>query len=77
VWVADGAKPGEKYVALFSLGETAEDFSVNWSEVGLSSHEMDVRDLWTHKSLGSLRGLHVNLRAHASALYKLTTSAKP
>jgi alpha-galactosidase len=72
VWVADGAKPGEKYVALFSLGETAGDFSVDWSEVGFSSHEMDVRDLWTHKSLGSLSSLHVNLRAHASALYKLT-----
>jgi hypothetical protein len=33
---------------------------------------VDVRDLWTHKSLGSLSSLHVNLRAHASALYKLT-----
>jgi alpha-galactosidase len=72
VWVADGAKPGEKYLALFNLGQTAADFSVPWSEVGMSSDEMDVRDLWTHKSLGSLSSLHVKLRAHASALYKLT-----
>jgi hypothetical protein len=77
VWVADSAKPGEKYVALFNLGETTRDFTVGWSEVGISSHEMDVRDLWTHKSRGSLSGLQVNLRAHASALYKLTTSGKP
>lgn len=74
VWIADGARPGEKYIALFNLGQTAADFSAPWSEVGLSGHGMGVRDLWTHKSLGSPSSLHVNLRAHASALYKL---AKP
>jgi alpha-galactosidase len=77
VWVADGAQPGAKYVALFNLGQAAADFSVAWREVGISSHEMDARDLWAHKSLKSLRGLHVNLHAHASALYKLTISKEP
>jgi alpha-galactosidase len=77
VWIADGARPGEKYIALFNLSETAGDFSVGWNDVGISSHEMHARDLWTHKFLGSLSGLHVNLRAHASALYELTTSRQP
>jgi alpha-galactosidase len=77
VWVADGAQPGAKYVALFNLGQAAADFSVAWREVGISSHEMDARDLWAHKSLKSLRGLHVNLHAHASAIYKLTISKEP
>ena len=78
VWVADGARPGEKYVALFNLGETAGDFSVGWSEVGISSHEMRCpRSYGAHKSLGPLSGLQVNLRAHASALYKVTTSREP
>jgi len=38
---------------------------------------MDARDLWTHKAIRSLSGLQVNLRAHASAMYKLTTSLQP
>jgi hypothetical protein len=73
VWVAEGARQGEKYVALFNLGETAGDFSVGWRDIGLSSSAQEGRDLWTHKSLGSLPGLHVKLRPHASALYKLSS----
>jgi alpha-galactosidase len=77
VWIADGARPGEKYVALFNLGAAAGNFSVGWTEVGISSQQMDARDLWTHKAITSLSGLQVNLRAHASALYKLTTPREP
>ena len=76
VWVADGARPGEKYVALFNLGEAPGDFSVGSSDIGLPSGAHEVRDLWTHKSLESLSGLHVNLRPHASGLYKLTGISK-
>jgi hypothetical protein len=74
VWVADGARQGEKYVALFNLGETAGDFSVRWKDAGLSNSTQEVRDLLNHKSLGSLPGLHVNLRPHASVLYKLSST---
>ncbi len=77
LWVADGARPGEKYVALFNLGAAARNFFVGWTEVGISSQQMDARDLWTHKAIRSLSGLQVNLRAHASAMYKLTTSRQP
>ena len=71
-WVADGAAPGEHYVAVFNLGESDEDVTLLWSEVGISSVLEDVRDLWTHKSLGSPDRIHAHLRPHASILYRVT-----
>ena len=76
VWIADGPKPDEKYVALFNLGEVTGDFSVKWSEIGLAGPAEEVRDLWTQKSLGSMNQLRVTLRPHASTLYKLRTGRR-
>jgi alpha-galactosidase len=74
VWVADGARPGEKYVALFNLGESAGNFSVGWSEIGLPPLHGEVRDVWSHRSLPLMNQLQFALQPHASALYKLSTS---
>lgn len=74
VWVADSERPDEKYIALFNLGNTSEEFFLNWSELGISGPPLSIRDLWTHQSLGAPKVLHVYLRPHASALYRLTTS---
>jgi hypothetical protein len=74
VWVADSRDADEKYVALFNLGDTAQDFLVNWVDLGLSANSPEVRDLWTHKSLGALKAIHANLRPHASAFYALKTA---
>ena len=41
-WVADGAKPGEHYVAVFNLGDSAETVDLHWSDVGLAARA--VRD---------------------------------
>jgi hypothetical protein len=72
VWVADGVKPGERYVALFNLGEKTEAENVAWSDIGLSGSVTELQDLWWHKSVGAQTGIHVDLRPHASALYRLT-----
>jgi alpha-galactosidase len=76
VWVADGARPGEKYVALFNLGESAGTFSVGWSEIGLPQLHGEVRDVWGHRSLPLINQLQIALQPHASALYKLSTSGQ-
>jgi hypothetical protein len=73
VWVAEGTHSDEKYIAIFNLGEVSGDFSVGWTDIGISSQAQDVRDLWTHKSSRSLTELHGNLRPHASALYKVSS----
>lgn len=75
VWVADGPQADQKYVALFNLGNTSEEFSLNWSDLGISAQSEDVRDLWSHDSLPALSTLHRKLRPHASALYSLKTAS--
>ena len=74
IWVANGAKQGERYVAVFNLGEEPEPADVAWSDIGIRGSAADVRDLWTHKALASQQNLHIELRPHASALYRLTLS---
>jgi alpha-galactosidase len=70
-WVANGAKPGERYVAVFNLGPTAQEVSLGWSELGIEERATSVRDVWEHKELGSIEGIHTQLRSHASLLYRV------
>jgi alpha-galactosidase len=69
VWVADGAKPGEHYLAVFNLGESEENIDLRWQDVGIAARPAEVRDLWQHQGLGSADGVRVRLRPHASVLY--------
>jgi len=73
-WVADSSKPGERYVAVFNLGETAQDVHLDWKGIGITASRLFAHDLWSHKSLGQLSGIQMTLRPHASALYRVTTS---
>ena len=74
-WVSEGAKPGERYVAVFNLGDDSRDVEMDWTSLGFTADTVEVRDLWMHKSLGSMRGIHVSLRPHASILYGVTVIA--
>jgi hypothetical protein len=76
VWLATASEPDKRYVAVFNLGDTAQNVSLGWKELGVSGNVQEVRDLWSRKSLGSMAVLKVNLRPHASVLYKVNTAAK-
>ncbi len=73
-WVADGAKAGERYVAVFNLGEANEDVNLRWPELGIDAQTVDVRELWQHRALGANDGVRVRLKPHASLLYGLQLS---
>jgi hypothetical protein len=73
-WVADGAKPGDHYVAVFNLGEFAEKVDLLWNDVRLAARTGAVRDLWQRKDLGKADGVHVQLPAHASVLYRVRSN---
>jgi len=73
-WIADGPRAGERYVAVFNLGEGAQEVNLGWADLGISSSVTGVRDLWTHKPIAETDALHVALRRHASALYKVETA---
>jgi hypothetical protein len=75
-WVANGAKPDDRYVAIFNLGETAQDVHLTWSELGISGSVSNLRDLWTHKTNSAHDGIYTALRPHASALYKLGVASR-
>jgi len=77
VWVATGTQPTDRYVALFNLGEGSESVSLGLKDVGISGTVTGIRDLWTHKSLGSQNGIVVELKPHASVLYKISTNSVP
>jgi alpha-galactosidase len=70
VWTAEGRLPGERYVAVFNLGETDEDVNVGWNDLGISGAVKGVRDLWAHRSV-SVDRVHATIRPHASALYRV------
>ncbi len=70
VWTARGAN-GKGYVAVFNLGDSPQDVSYGWSELGLSAASYQVRDLWLRKDLGAESGVKLTLAPHASVLYSV------
>ena len=69
-WVAEGTKSGEKFVAVFNLGDAAENVELGWSALGIAARPAQIRDLWSRTSLGAADGIRVRIAAHASVLYK-------
>jgi len=76
VWLAESEHPEERYVAVFNLGETDEQATVSWSDLGISAPVSGVGDLWQHKSVQPVDALHVRLRPHASVFYRVTTQRR-
>jgi hypothetical protein len=72
-WFAETAGSPAKYLAVFNIGDTAdENIRVNWSDLGLPAN-CAVRDLWAKKDLGTVReGQTFKVAPHATAFYKLT-----
>ena len=50
VWIKD-LEDGSKAVGLFNLGDSEQDVSARWADMGLSG-KWQVRDLWRYKDLG-------------------------
>ncbi|MDQ1544048.1 MAG: alpha-galactosidase [Actinomycetota bacterium] len=64
---------GSYTVALFNLGQTEKDVTANWSDIGLKG-AASVRDLWSHKNLGSFSGKFTakDVPIHGVRLLKVT-----
>jgi hypothetical protein len=71
VWTATPGSGGGRYIAVFNLGDTTQDVSYAWKDLGLPEGGHAVRDLWARKDLGSAASLKTTLRAHASVLYRV------
>ena len=72
VWTARAAGSEDIYVAAFNLAGTMQSINLGWAEVGIHGSEHSVRNLWTHQGMDRRNGIHVNLRPHASVLYRVS-----
>jgi alpha-galactosidase len=73
-WTAEIPASTDHYVAVFNLGENSEMVDIPWSKLGIVAGAAEVRDLWTKGSVGKKTGVQVNLRPHASILYRVSIS---
>ena len=72
-WAADVPRTRQKYVALFNLGESPEEITVSWRELGLAG-KVPVRDLWKKETLGSFDGqFSARIAPHGAGLYRIGT----
>jgi alpha-galactosidase len=73
-WVADIPGSNDHYIAVFNLGDKSEYLNLPWNKLGVNASSDDVRDLWMKSSLGKKNGVQVELRPHASVLYRVSTA---
>ena len=52
-------------MAVFNLGDAAQEVSYGWKDLGLPEGSHAVRDLWARKELGTAGSLKGSLAAHA------------
>jgi alpha-galactosidase len=72
VWTANVPGGKDHYLAVFNLGDAAEEVTLRWTDIGLTMSSLEVRDLWTGISLGNRDSIQANLRPHASILYRVS-----
>jgi alpha-galactosidase len=71
------AKPlsdGSRAVIFFNRGATEADVGVSWEEIAYPNHlSIKVRDLWSHKDLGSFTGKYsARVPSHSVVMLKIT-----
>jgi alpha-galactosidase len=72
-WVADVPRTKQKYVALFDLGESPEEITVSWRELGMAG-KVPVRNLWKKENVGSFDNqFSARISPHGAGLYRIGT----
>jgi alpha-galactosidase len=72
-WTAEVPGSKARYVAVFNTGDSdTEKIRIQWPDLGLPVKSA-VRDLWSHKDLGTVEGGQVfEVKPHASGFYRVT-----
>jgi hypothetical protein len=71
LWSARAEAADSMYIALFNLTAKPLQVHQHWNDLGLSSNQHKVRDLWQRKDLGEMGRIETTLPAHGSILYKI------
>ena len=75
VWTSKPDDGRGYYIAVFNLADQEHTLTYAWKKLGLPKATYSVRNLWSSTDLGDAVRLTVNLRPHASVLYRVV--AKP
>lgn len=70
VWTARAEKGNDSYIAVFNISDKEQTLHYAWKDLGLTSMNYKLRDLWDRKDLGKKSAVDVTLAPHASALYR-------
>ena len=71
-WIATDPESGDRYVALFNIGDSHAEVSFRFEDEMLRGR-YKVRDLWEQADLDEFEHrLRVELKAHAAGLYRLS-----
>lgn len=75
-WISD-AGGGQKYLAVFNLGENPAAIRVEWRELRLPAN-CRLRDLWANADLGRVKdGYTASVPPHGANLYRVTPPSPP
>jgi len=66
---------GTYAVVIVNRASSTQTAKFSFADLGLSATKVQLRDLWEHKDLGSFTEISVELKTHASVMYKLKVLA--
>lgn len=72
VWTAKNESTGDKYVAVFNLGDMENTIHRDWKGIGISSTPAEIRELWSKKMFTRLHALDATVASHGTILYRVT-----
>jgi alpha-galactosidase len=70
-WTADVPGSAAKYLAVFNTADTAKPIDLPWTMLGISGGTRKMRDLWAKQPVPAGQGIRMELRPHASILYRV------
>jgi alpha-galactosidase len=79
VWAKPLNASGSRAVVLLNAGNSTQDISFKFTEVGLAPGAAEIRDLWQHKDLGSFTDSYTatGIQSHGVRALKLTGATEP
>lgn len=71
IWTAKDGKSGDKYVAVFNLGDMPRTIHLDWNGIGISSKPTEIRELWSREVFTRPQALDATVASHGTILYRV------
>jgi len=68
-------KDGTYALVVVNRAASSQNINFSFSDLGLKASKVYLRDLWEHKDIGGAKEISVELKSHASVMYKVTILA--